>query len=135
MFFPRGSESGDLLRKEYGVDERDPGASEAWHEVSASLRAGHVNASVLIEANDTEYLGSLPFYSALKERNAAVEMHVFPREQHQLIEPVHRFVNFQRTVEWLRFWLQGAEDPDPSRADQCARWSALRAQAGPAARH
>lgn len=30
------------------------------------------------------------------------------------------------SVDWFRFWLQGYEDPDPSKAEQYARWRGLR---------
>jgi len=29
-------------------------------------------------------------------------------------------------VDWLRFWLQRYEDPDPAKADQYKRWRGLR---------
>jgi len=30
------------------------------------------------------------------------------------------------SVDWFRFWLQGYEDPDPSKADQFKRWRGLK---------
>ena len=30
------------------------------------------------------------------------------------------------SVDWLRFWLKGEEDPDPAKVEQYARWRELR---------
>ena len=30
------------------------------------------------------------------------------------------------SVDWMRFWLQDYEDPDPAKAEQYARWRKLR---------
>lgn len=120
-----GSALREALLRDYHVTPGSPERDKAWADVSASLRADRIDTATLIEANDNEHLASLPMFSAMKDAGKPVEMHVFPNETHQLREPVHRVVNYDRTVDWLRFWLQGHEDPDPAKAAQYARWRAL----------
>jgi hypothetical protein len=33
---------------------------------------------------------------------------------------------YQRNLDWLNFWLQDKEDPDPAKAEQYKRWRELR---------
>jgi hypothetical protein len=37
-----------------------------------------------------------------------------------------RLVAQTGNVDWFRFWLQGYEDPDPTKQSQYARWRGLR---------
>jgi len=46
--------------------------------------------------------------------------------QHILTNPRERMASQGGTVDWLRFWLQGFEDPDPTKAAQYARWREMR---------
>jgi hypothetical protein len=43
-----------------------------------------------------------------------------------MIQPRHRLAVFERNLDWFRYWLQGARDPDPAKADQYARWDRMR---------
>ena len=103
-------------------------AAPHWEELSPALNAGKVNAALLINAPDREYVGALQFYTALKEYRKPVEMIVYPDEGHLKSQPKHRYAIYQRNVDWFNFWLQDKEDPDPRKKDQYARWRALRDQ-------
>jgi hypothetical protein len=38
--------------------------------------------------------------------------------------------DYWRNLDWFRFWLQGAVDADPAKAEQYRRWEAMRAKRG-----
>jgi hypothetical protein len=97
-----------------------------WNEMSVANKAATINTPILIQDDDTEYWNALPLWSALRQEGKAVEMYVFPREVHQLMQPVHQLVNFERQIEWFRFWLKGEEDAAPSKQAQYERWRKLR---------
>ena len=106
----------------------DGPAAQTWKELSPALNAAKVNAALLINATDREYISTLQFYTALKEYRKPVEMIVYPDEGHFKSQPKHRYAVYQRNVDWFNFWLQNKEDPDPGKKDQYARWRALRDQ-------
>jgi dipeptidyl aminopeptidase/acylaminoacyl peptidase len=106
----------------------DGPAAENWKELSPALNAGKVNAALLINAPDREYIGGLQFYTALKEQHKPVEMIVYPEEGHIKSQPKHRYAIYQRNVDWFNFWLQDKEDSDPRKKDQYARWRSLKEQ-------
>jgi len=97
-----------------------------WDEMSVSHRAREINTPTLIQVNDTEYLFALPLWSAMHEEGKAIEMHVFPDEEHVLTQPIHMLVNFERQLDWFKFWLQHEEDMVPSKRGQYDRWNRLR---------
>jgi hypothetical protein len=47
-------------------------------------------------------------------------------DEHVLTNPAARTASQQGSVDWFRFWLQGYEDPDPSKADQYKCWRGLK---------
>ena len=40
--------------------------------------------------------------------------------------PPRRIASQGGSVDWMRFWLQGYEDPDPAEVEQYVRWRELR---------
>lgn len=60
-------------------------------------------------------------YAALRVLGKAVDLLVLNSEEHVLGNPTTRMASPGGTVDWLRFWLQDYEDPDPAKADQYAR--------------
>ena len=50
----------------------------------------------------------------------------FPNGVHELVKPWERLASQQGTVDWFCFWLKNEEDPIPAKAEQYARWRALR---------
>ena len=98
-----------------------------WDQVSVSHRARDINTPTLIQTDVTGgYLGALPLWSAMKEEGKAIEMYVFPDDTHLLTQPIHMLVNFDRQLDWFRFWLKHEADTAPSKRDQYDRWSRLR---------
>jgi dipeptidyl aminopeptidase/acylaminoacyl peptidase len=112
----------------------DPG--DRWGKMSSANKAQDIDTRVLIQASDTEYLGSsLSFWSAMHEYHKAIEMYVFPRETHLLSQPIHQLVNDERQLDWFRYWLKDEKDDAPDKRPQYDRWDALRDSSQKAAAH
>ena len=97
-----------------------------WDAISVVRRARDINTPTLFEADDSEFLTTLPLWGAMHQEGKAVEMRVFPKETHVLRQPVHQRANFEQQLDWFRFWLKHEEDPDPSKREQYIRWNKLR---------
>jgi hypothetical protein len=97
-----------------------------WDAISVSHHARDINTPILLQLDDSEYLGALPLWSAMREEDKAIEMDVFPEETHQLMQPIHMLVNFERQLDWFGFWLNHGEDGSPLKRDQYDRWNRLR---------
>lgn len=66
-------------------------------------------------------------YAVLRSMKKPVDLIVLTqRSTHVLSNPKQRMISQGGTVDWMRFWLQGYEDPDPAKAEQYARWRELR---------
>lgn len=105
----------------------DPVADErVMGQMSVSRNARKISAPVLVQASDGEYLASLPAFASVQKAGGMIEMFVFPDEGHMLFQPAHRDSNYRRNLDWLRFWLQGHEDPDARKADDYHRWRDMR---------
>jgi hypothetical protein len=88
-----------------------------------------VRAPLLLQVPDHEFIYDLPDYVRLREADRPEEMYVFPDEYHVKYQPLHKLVAGERVIDWFRFWLKGEEDASPEKAEQYARWRALRQQA------
>lgn len=89
-------------------------------------------AAIRLEANGAHALVSTwEHYSVLRKAAHAVEFMYHPRGSHVLTRPSERLASQGGAVDWFRFWLEGAEDPDPAKAVQYERWRALRENARP----
>jgi dipeptidyl aminopeptidase/acylaminoacyl peptidase len=96
-----------------------------WDEMSVSRRARQINTPTLIEADGNEYVGALPLWSAMRREGKAIEMQVLPDDTHLLVQPIHTLVNFERQIDWFKFWLKHEEDMTPSKRTQYERWTRL----------
>jgi len=114
------------IYSKFGMPDPRNDPEGKWDEISVARRARDINTPTLLELNDTEYLSSLPLWSAMHQEGKAVEMRVFPRETHVLRQPIHQWANFEQQLDWFRFWLKHEEDPDPSKREQYIRWNKLR---------
>ena len=79
----------------------------------------------LMQVADTELSHALFDHVLLKDERHPVEMYVFPDELHIKYRPVHRYNIYRRTVQWMKFWLQGETVDDPLDTGQYQRWSEL----------
>jgi len=55
-----------------------------------------------------------------------VEWYIYLDEGHVKFQPRGKLVVYQRNLDWMRFWLQGEEDPDTAKAEQYAWWRGMR---------
>ena len=101
-------------------------AASRWQELSPALNAERVTAPLLLQPAASEFLVGMQLYSRLKQLGKPVEMIIYPGEGHLKHQPQHRLLIYQRNVDWMRFWLQGYEDPDPAKRDQYERWRKLK---------
>jgi dipeptidyl aminopeptidase/acylaminoacyl peptidase len=108
------------------IDHEGRPILDHWRELSAALNVERIHAPVLFNQADSEYLVFLEFYAALRDHRKPMEMWIYPNEYHEKIEPKHRYSIYERNLDWMKFWLQDYEDPDPSKADQYVRWREIR---------
>ena len=99
-----------------------------WSEISLAMNVDRVNAPILINAPDSEYLQDVETVSVFLANEKPIEMYVFPNEYHVKWQPVHRYNIYRRNIQWLQFWLQGAEVDDPVDPEQYVRWRKMRAK-------
>jgi len=99
----------------------------AWLKWAPSFNLDRVRAPLLINSiGNGSVLGEWEIYSSLRIQKKPVELTYMPEGQHILQRPLERLASQQGSFDWFRFWLQGYEDPDPSKAAQYKRWEALR---------
>jgi dipeptidyl aminopeptidase/acylaminoacyl peptidase len=65
-------------------------------------------------------------YAVLRYLDKPVDLVMIQPGTHVMTNPRQRFVSESTNVDWFRFWLKDEEDPDPTKADQYARWRELR---------
>jgi acetyl esterase/lipase len=100
-----------------------------WRPVSLVVNAQSFHTPLLIQQSDDEYLLSLEALEALREKEAPVELYVFPDEHHVKWQPGHKMAVFLRTLDWFNYWLKCRKDPDPTKLEQYRRWDAMRQSA------
>jgi dipeptidyl aminopeptidase/acylaminoacyl peptidase len=100
-----------------------------WRPVSLVVNAQRFHTPLLIQQSDDEYLLSLEALEALREKEAPVELYVFPDEHHVKWQPGHKMAVFLRTLDWFNYWLKCRKDPDPTKLEQYRRWDAMRQSA------
>lgn len=65
-------------------------------------------------------------YSTLWHLDKPVDLIALREGTHPLTNPGQRLISQSSTVDWMRFWLKGEEDPDPAKREQYNRWRELR---------
>ena len=65
-------------------------------------------------------------YAALRSLKKPVYLIMLPSGKHIMTNRKQRLYSETINVDWFPFWLKDEEDPDPSKADQQARWRELR---------
>ena len=99
-----------------------------WHVLSPAYNLDRISAPVLFQMSEQEYMQATDYVIPMITKNMA-DLYVFPNEPHQKFQPKHKLAVYTRNMDWFRFWLQGYEDADPSKAAQYARWRALQEHA------
>ncbi|HTC46331.1 MAG TPA: prolyl oligopeptidase family serine peptidase [Candidatus Aquilonibacter sp.] len=100
-----------------------------WVRGAPNFRLSRVKAPVLISAYlPGALLSQWEIYSGLRSLKKPADMLWWSQQNtpHVLVQPAQRYASQQSAVDWFDFWLNGQEDPDPSKADQYERWQSLR---------
>jgi dipeptidyl aminopeptidase/acylaminoacyl peptidase len=105
----------------------DADRSDVWQRISAGLNARPDLPPLLWQSPEEERLGTVESWFYLRQAGAQVEWLEYADEQHVKYSPANRWWVLHRNMDWFRFWLQDYEDPDPAKAEQYARWRAMRA--------
>ena len=93
-----------------------------WREVSPAMNADRINAPLLMQLPEQEYRPNVELLARLQAAGKPVELWAFPGEMHIKWQPRHQLAANTRNLDWFRYWLTGAIDPDPSKAEQYERW-------------
>jgi dipeptidyl aminopeptidase/acylaminoacyl peptidase len=105
----------------------DGNGLDIWTTQSPGFHLEKVVTPIRIEAiGPGSVLMEWDVYAALRRQNKPVDIIYIPGGQHILQKPLDRMASQQGDVDWFRFWLEGYEDPDPSKADLYRRWRILR---------
>jgi dipeptidyl aminopeptidase/acylaminoacyl peptidase len=101
---------------------------KAWLKSAPGFNLDKVRTPLRIEAISgiEAILGEWEIYASLRLQGKPVDLISFPDGVHELVKPWERIASQQGNVDWFRFWLQGYEDPEPTKADQYKRWRELR---------
>lgn len=128
-----GSLKGDMftagLKELWGLGAPDQ-TPERWKLLSPEFNVDRIQAPILFQMPEQEYLPALDYAVELIRRGRA-DLYVFPNEPHQKFQPRHKLAVYERNVDWFRFWLQGAEDPSPNKQAQYVHWREMRRQGKP----
>jgi Prolyl oligopeptidase family len=97
-----------------------------WSTISPSLHVNDIHAAILANVAEHERFGFQDLWAKMRYAHKPMETYVYAGEYHIKFEPEHLAAIQHRNVDWLRFWLQGYEDPDPAKAVMYARWRRMR---------
>jgi len=98
-----------------------------WVREAPGFHLDQVQTPVRIEAMGPDsILQEWELYAALYLQHKPVDLIYFPEGTHIHQKPLERLESQQGNVDWMRFWLQGYEDPDPTKRAQYERWRRLR---------
>ena len=98
---------------------------EQWRRIGLEFNLDKMKAPVLMQVPEQEYVWMLDFAVPLMLDRKA-DLYVFPHAPHFKFQPKQLLAANERNVDWFRFWLQGFEDPAPSKAGQYAHWREMR---------
>ncbi len=96
-----------------------------FETMSLGLNADGVYAPILVQVSDDELIGSTFEYVTLQDDGVPIDMYVFRDEYHTKWWPQNRYAAIQRSLAWMRFWLQGEVDPDTMSDQQFEHWQGL----------
>lgn len=108
-------------------DDRGGAWVYQWFNRSPDFRLEQVDAPVRVEALEggSSLIAQWEFYAGLRELRRPVDLYYQPDGAHEAVLPLYRLGTAAGTVQWFRFWLQGYEDPDPTKVGQYRRWERL----------
>jgi hypothetical protein len=100
---------------------------DRWINEAPGFHLDQVQTRVRIETiGPASVLQEWELYASLRMQHKPVDMIYFPNGTHIHRTPLERLESQQGDVDWMRFWLQDYEDPDPDKKEQYKRWEHLR---------
>lgn len=128
--FAQASMDGDRERvmKQYQSSTVIPPLGNVLYNYAWSNKPEKLVTPLLINAGEYEGLVGFEGIAAIQNAGGPLEFRIFPDEQHIKYHPRSILGVYNNNLEWLSFWLQGVEDPDPSLKPQYQRWRAMRAK-------
>ncbi|WEK43257.1 MAG: Atxe2 family lasso peptide isopeptidase [Candidatus Sphingomonas colombiensis] len=83
-----------------------------WEKTSPALNAHAVDAAILMQPPESEYLFCLQQYAFLQDAGKDVDMFVYPSEGHMASgQPIHQYWRNKRSVDWFIRWLTPTARP------------------------
>lgn len=114
----------DVVRKNWQLGSPDE-SRQRWATMSPVFNLDKIEAPVLFQMPEQEYLMAVEYTLPLIRKDRA-DMYVFPDEPHIKFQPRHKLAAYERNVDWFRFWLQGYEEPNPTKLPQYTRWRQMK---------
>ncbi|MGI8737863.1 MAG: hypothetical protein DLM53_00315 [Candidatus Eremiobacter antarcticus] len=111
-----------FMRKNGGA-----GKNEQLVDDIVDLRLRTIHTPLLSEEHGPiSLIGQSTLIARLQDMHKPFDFYYYSGEPHTLLMPAHRYTSLTVHTDWLRFWLQNYEDPQPSKALQYAYWRTLR---------
>ncbi|MFT4111311.1 hypothetical protein [Silvibacterium sp.] len=99
------------------------GGLQQWVKTAPAFHLDRVRTPVRLEAiAPLALLTEWEAYSSLQLQGKPVDLIYFPHGTHIHQRPLERLESQQGNIDWMRFWLQDYEDPDPAKKSQYLRW-------------
>lgn len=124
MNLAKGDKFAKAIKTVWGIGSPEE-TPERWKQISPAYSLDRIRTPVLFQMAEEEYIFGLDYILPLVQTHRA-ELYAFPNEGHHKFQPRHMLAAYRRNLDWYRFWLQGAEDADPMKAGQYARWHEIR---------
>jgi dipeptidyl aminopeptidase/acylaminoacyl peptidase len=100
---------------------------QQWLKRSPGFNLDKIKAPLMVVGEGRASLLSMwAAYAGLHYLHKPVDLIMLNTDEHILTNPAERVASQGGSVDWFRFWLRGEEDPDPTKAEQYARWRELR---------
>lgn len=100
---------------------------QAYLDFSPGMRFEQFRSPLLLEFASNSGAYGLETFVHLRQQGKPAELVIYSDEEHNFVRPTVRFASMNRKVDWFDFWIKGEEDPDAAKAEQYARWRAMRA--------
>jgi dipeptidyl aminopeptidase/acylaminoacyl peptidase len=98
-----------------------------WLRTSSIFNLDRVRAPLRVEMIQRySVLQEWELYASLRRLEKPVDAVFLPDGTHVLVKPWERLASQGGNVDWYDFWLNGNEDPDPSKSAQYLRWRELK---------
>jgi dienelactone hydrolase len=102
---------------------------QAWIKDAPGFNAEQVHTPVLFTVHGgftAGLLSELESYAGLQILHKPVDLIALPGASHTLLRPGHRRAAMEASMDWMSFWLQQRESPDPAKEAQYVYWRQLR---------